>query len=617
MATEKEQVIFEYKVEIGGALADAERFKKNIVQTKEEQKQLNDAYKKGSISLEEYVSDSVRLEAILKKEQTAYNNLSKAMTGTKTQTDKLIESNDKLAKSNTKLGDQFQNVAGNINIAGTNLGSLTGGMTAFLNPATAAATIVGTLATAYFNTGRGAQDLEAIQFKLQATTEVLSNKIADFVDTLKDSDSPLGSFVDSLWESSTAAKALTLVWRSTIGDQVDALAGIKDQLDDLNESRAVAQAAANNLLDDNSALLEEINRAQTTYQDKLDKNALMQDNINNAFEKTISIKQEEVRLLNEVLNVNKNDEATRRRINAINLEISQEERKREKMLNVVKTQLDNIVTAEAARAQKAAEAAESERQILEHKQAQVDLSVDLNADLAILQSQAESYNEIASALDNVTLKTDNLSKSIVDKHKKTEADIKATKAGIASDKDRTGSLLVLSNSIGGAAAIFEKHTVASRALSAVQAAINSYLAGTEVLKSTPGGSIQRILAMVATITAGLAQQGKILGAFAGGGSFMTKGPTWLLVGDNPGGKERVDVTPVSGKGQTRIFNDGLAMAGGGSVNGSILAASSTAPIDAQFGLENALSELPPIQFVETDYKRFRQTLEFKEQISER
>lgn len=60
------------------------------------------------------------------------------------------------------------------------------------------------------------------------------------------------------------------------------------------------------------------------------------------------------------------------------------------------------------------------------------------------------------------------------------------------------------------------------------------------------------------------------GAAAGGGDFMTTGPTLLLVGDNPGGRERVKVEPISGKGQTTINpNSGLvAMAGGGTLTTS-------------------------------------------------
>jgi hypothetical protein len=74
-----------------------------------------------------------------------------------------------------------------------------------------------------------------------------------------------------------------------------------------------------------------------------------------------------------------------------------------------------------------------------------------------------------------------------------------------------------------------------------------------------------------------------IAAAAGGGDFVTTKPTLLLVGDNPGGRERVTVEPLSGKGQTRIGNSGLiAMAGGGSltVNPSGMSAiSSTASND--------------------------------------
>jgi hypothetical protein len=51
---------------------------------------------------------------------------------------------------------------------------------------------------------------------------------------------------------------------------------------------------------------------------------------------------------------------------------------------------------------------------------------------------------------------------------------------------------------------------------------------------------------------------------AGGGSFITHGPTSFTVGDNPGGMELVQVTPLSGIGQTTVNGRNLAMAGGGS-----------------------------------------------------
>lgn len=53
---------------------------------------------------------------------------------------------------------------------------------------------------------------------------------------------------------------------------------------------------------------------------------------------------------------------------------------------------------------------------------------------------------------------------------------------------------------------------------------------------------------------------------AGGGTFMTRGPTHLTVGDNPGGRELVSVMPIGGRGRTRVSGNVLKMAGGGMVD---------------------------------------------------
>lgn len=50
---------------------------------------------------------------------------------------------------------------------------------------------------------------------------------------------------------------------------------------------------------------------------------------------------------------------------------------------------------------------------------------------------------------------------------------------------------------------------------------------------------------------------------AGGGSFLTSGPTQFTVGDNPGGVELVNVIPISGIGQSTINGQAIRMAGGG------------------------------------------------------
>jgi hypothetical protein len=111
---------------------------------------------------------------------------------------------------------------------------------------------------------------------------------------------------------------------------------------------------------------------------------------------------------------------------------------------------------------------------------------------------------------------------------------------------------------------------AQKALSVTEAIINTAKGVTNALGSAPP-PVNFVLAAL-TGALGAAQVATIASAqppsaAAGGGDFVTTKPTLLLVGDNPGGRERVSVTPLSGRGQTRVAkNSGLiAMAGGGSL----------------------------------------------------
>ena len=69
------------------------------------------------------------------------------------------------------------------------------------------------------------------------------------------------------------------------------------------------------------------------------------------------------------------------------------------------------------------------------------------------------------------------------------------------------------------------------------------------------------------IASGAAQAGLLAGQqppqFARGGSFITDGQQSITVGDNPGGRERVDITPLS----TPDFGDA---GGGSSINVNIM-----------------------------------------------
>jgi predicted nuclease with TOPRIM domain len=88
MAEVKQEVIIDLKLD---GFQDLEKLKVAIVQNKEEQKQLQAAYKQGQITVKEFASEQVRLEANLKKNQTEYRNTQQAVTGVKTKFDEQLK----------------------------------------------------------------------------------------------------------------------------------------------------------------------------------------------------------------------------------------------------------------------------------------------------------------------------------------------------------------------------------------------------------------------------------------------------------------------------------------------------------------------------------------------
>lgn len=132
-------------------------------------------------------------------------------------------------------------------------------------------------------------------------------------------------------------------------------------------------------------------------------------------------------------------------------------------------------------------------------------------------------------------------------------------------KDQALALQALSQSLNQAASLFEKNSIAYRIIMSGQATIDAWRSFNLALATFPPpfGEISGGF----SLAAGLAAVAKIneVSFAAGGGSFMTRGPQMLIVGDNPGGVERVDVTPVSGTGKTKVAGNMIAMAGGGSL----------------------------------------------------
>lgn len=137
---------------------------------------------------------------------------------------------------------------------------------------------------------------------------------------------------------------------------------------------------------------------------------------------------------------------------------------------------------------------------------------------------------------------------------------------------------------------------AEKAIGITQAIINTGIGVTKALATLPPPV--SFITAATTLAQGTAQVVRISKA-AGGGSFRTKGPTMLMVGDNPGGVEHVQVTPISGKGRTEIHSPNLiAMAGGGSLTAGSGVVSDSITADfaqvnaSKAAISNAVKSLP-------------------------
>jgi hypothetical protein len=193
-----------------------------------------------------------------------------------------------------------------------------------------------------------------------------------------------------------------------------------------------------------------------------------------------------------------------------------------------------------------------------------------------------------------------------DKAKQDEAATK--KAKEEADKEKAiqeakyqNNLNALANFQKASALLGEEGKNVAKALNIALATVDTYRSAVLAYQSAflpipdPTSPVRGAIYSAAAVGAGLASIASIAAA-AGGGDFVTTKPTLLLVGDNPGGRERVTVEPLSGRGQTKIGNSGLiAMAGGGSltVNTSGMSAiSSTASNDVfnQMALSKNLTD---------------------------
>jgi len=630
MATET--IILDFQVNQGDAITELEKTKKSIIELKKEQQELNKAYKAGNITLDEYASESVRLEGVLKKASSQYNTLQKSAAGVETQFDKLIKANQNLVKTNQKISDNlsdmgegFKNFAGQVNVGGVSLGDLTGKLSSFINPATAAAGAVSALAGLYLSSAAGARDLESAQIQLSQSFTTMSNDLAE----LLGADGKGGGLLSSLAEQFNR-----IVFGLSASVRGNLAAGAQNALKEIELAEINAKAVAKRALDEAEKLrrIRDDDTKSFGERKKAAEDALGFINVRE--QALANVQRDKISQLKILLSLNKDDLELQKQVRLAELELADvledSQGKRTETLNginVLKKETIGLTNAEIVKLNELSNAA-------------------LQAELSQVKAEQEkqkAYQDTINELNNIISKTDeyhqliDLSSALAEQEKsdkeeqtKNEADYqrqidssnKAKQKEILMNEARVDSLGTLSQAfisiasqtkdLASAGILLERANAISQIISSTGIANAKAVAATPLTLGQPFVTINTASAVlsIGSIIAQAIRSLTDIGAAAGGGDFITKGPQLMLVGDNPGGRERVTVEPLSGRGKTVVGKNMIAMAGGGTLE----TRSSTEPINQAFAFRSAMNNQPQIVASWKEATELNTRIQFKEAL---
>ena len=138
---------------------------------------------------------------------------------------------------------------------------------------------------------------------------------------------------------------------------------------------------------------------------------------------------------------------------------------------------------------------------------------------------------------------------LIDEAERKKALIEASKVEGDVEKATTEvklkSMSMLSGGLAKLAGQHKQGALVAKRLAQAQAIVDTYAGANKALASAPPP--WNFVAMAGVITAGLGNVAQIEAQkFATGGDFVTNGKQMIMVGDNPSGRERVQITPLGG-----------------------------------------------------------------------
>jgi len=622
-----------------------------IIDNKQQQAQLRQSYKEGSITLKEFSEEIVRNEANVKKQTDQYNSLQKQVTGVKSPFDKLQESVSGLgAKFGAATPALDKMTGGAVSAAQGIMGMVTSSLAFLATPIGAVigalGLALGALITYFKSSGDGADKLTFIMAGLKGAFNVIKDLIIgvgrslstlftdpkqaliDFGNLIKDNF--INRFNGLLELLPALGKAVNLLFQGEFAEAgkvaVDAAAkatlGVEhltEKLADFGKEVAEESARMNELAKAVDALEDRernynITAAKTTLE--IQRLTLAAKNRNITAEEQIALLDKAAALEQQKANelVAIRTAQLQQTVNemALRLNLAQQQNESldayaERLVNfsgqqgeLVDEDKDKIVSA-----LQAVDTARGESLNVLEKLKNKEEAAYLKAEQAKLKTQQDSDKKQAELLKLKQANIDAAWAAQVEKAKQSN-DAIAQKAQDEFDREKllakakvdTNNLVY--STIGDTVKAFagkSKGVQIGLALADAGLAITRIFSAPAAPFVEPFATATRIATALGVGVKTTQAINQIRNAAAGGGSFLTSGPTTLVVGDNPGGVERIDVTPISGKGKTQInpYSGLLQLAGGGTVisDGGLGKNNATFDVDQSVMMANILRNMPP------------------------
>jgi hypothetical protein len=382
MSDVKETVLLKVEIDKQSAEAQLIAVNKSLLDNKKAATDLAAAYKKGTITQEEFVKENIKLQSTIKSQQQQsatltkviqtesnsrnalklrvgelareYDNLNtKSAAGAKRAdelTKELKQLNDEINKGSKSAGlfkdqignypAQFGEAAQGIKVAGVSIGEIGEKIGSFLNPATATVAVIGALSAAYASSTVGAKDLAYAQNNLASAFGLATNKFGEFISSAEDGEG-LFSRLSKYFNAG--------LFGADIADQAEFLASSVERLEDLERDLLDVRAENNDRLETNQELLTEINEEQTTYVQKVKDAGAIIENIKKNRDGLLLVETQELSILKSRLALDKNNEEKLTAVKEKEREISAIRKDGTKQIERTQKLLDNINEAEAKR----------------------------------------------------------------------------------------------------------------------------------------------------------------------------------------------------------------------------------------------------------------------------